>query len=94
MTYKGEGLYLPLFLDGMIWYDKDGGFAKWTKATVCKTVILGSNPRAAYFKKIQVANRREFIRIENQEQTENISEMTCVLFPFIRAYSCKFVAER
>ena len=43
--------FLPYYsLDGIIkFFERDGGIAKWTKATVCKTVTLGSNPSAAYF---------------------------------------------
>ena len=42
--------FLPYYsLDGIIkFFERDGGIAKWTKATVCKTVTLGSNPSAAY----------------------------------------------
>ena len=45
-------------------------------------------PEPPIFKKIYVTNRREFIRIENQEQAENISG---VIFMFFLYHSCLFV---
>ena len=100
-------LLFPWWYHKFFW--KGGGIAKWTKATVCKTVILGSNPSAAYFKDVsyewtRIYSNKEWKkkRIFGESNQGKIPSpllrilpffLKVLFFLFIRVYSCKFVAE-
>ena len=57
-----------------------GGIAKWTKATVCKTVTLGSNPSAAFHfpaTNVPESTRMEWGKVAFPEKCKNtISDVT------------------